>query len=73
MTPSATALPRVEATTGSSARPATTETASSETPVLAATNTNSNSSVPRYFPTRYSLRETGRAKIGKSVFSSSSR
>src|SRR6187402_324481 len=54
-------------------RPASTPNASSSTPELAAMNTARVSTVPKYLPTKYSERRIGRAKIGKMVFSSSSR
>ena len=38
-----------------------------------ATNANSTARIPRYFPMTYSWRRSCRVRIGKTVFSSSSR
>src|SRR5512133_1158229 len=53
--------------------PPTLLTASSSSPASKSTKTNSVSQVPANFPTRYSQRATGRARIGNAVFNSSSR
>src|SRR6187399_975263 len=53
-------------------RPAMFASESSNAPVFMHTNTKSVSNVPRYLPTRYSQRRSGRVKIGKIVLSWSS-
>jgi hypothetical protein len=54
-------------------RPLNTPSDRRSTPPFMAMNTASVSTVPKSLPTKYSLRRIGRARIGKIVFSSSSR
>src|SRR5260221_900146 len=67
--PAAVVIPPASARADSSGRPPSTPSASKSAPESAAMNMASVSTVPRYFPTKYSERRMGRAKIGKIVLS----